>query len=132
MSEMEPDHEAEVDYGMPSAPLRRLQMDEEIVQEIAEEMGRQFELFGEQNHPAVFDDDQLKHWAMAADMWKRINTKRVEDGTLSWDGIALEAVFETLGESDAVARIDECIQAAAVFATWALCERRRLTRPGAV
>jgi hypothetical protein len=107
----------------------RLDLDEEALQTIGEEMARQFDLWGEQNHPALTDENLFEHWAKAADIWKRINARRVAHNTLAWDGIALEEVFESLGEPDPEKRIVELIQTAAVFATWALCEQRRLSDP---
>ena len=99
-----------------------------VLEDVQAEVNRQFELWGEQNHPDRHYASQAGHWAMAAEMWKRINAERVADNSLSWDGIALEEVFEALGEENQRDLETECVQAAAVFVTWVLAQRRRRAR----
>lgn len=49
-----------------------------------------------------------------ANRYKSINDRRAANGTLAWDTILLEEVFEALGERDIEKQIEELVQTAAV------------------
>ena len=85
----------------------------EILFEVWEERQRQNERFGEQNHPDS-DEDDRKAYEHEAIVWKRINDYRAKAGTLKWDGILLEEVYEALAESDPAKLREELVQVAAV------------------
>lgn len=98
-----------------------------VLGDVLEERERQDDRWGEQNHPSFFADTRKrgKWWAkVTADRWKEDNTDRAGGGTLAWDGIALEEVYEALAEDDGPELYAELIQTAAVFANWAECLRR--------
>ena len=96
---------------------------EGVLQEVEWERGAQDRKWGEQNHPNVHPE---AYWwgspyveaRARADFWKAENARRVEKGTLSWDGILLEEVYEALSEEDPDLLTDELIQVAAVAVAW--------------
>jgi hypothetical protein len=88
----------------------------DIASEIMDERVAQIERWGQQDHPSSHSDLEIHQAKKAADYWKAVNDRRVEDGTLSWDGILLEEVFEALAESDDTLRREELVQVAAVAA----------------
>lgn len=85
-----------------------------ILSEIKAERANQDEQWGEQNHPS--SGGELSLFARKADHWKQINDARESLGTLSWDGILLEEVFEAISEPDLHLRRAELVQVAAVAA----------------
>lgn len=99
-----------------------------VLGDVLEERGRQDDQWGEQNHPSFpANMDRAgyrKFHREQADMWKQVNGNRVGLDSLSWDGIALEEIEESLAEDDGPELYAELIQAAAVFANWAECLRR--------
>ena len=86
----------------------------EIALEVVEERGHQFDQWGEQNHPSLYSMAEQRRFAEAEVKWKQINDARVEAGTLTWDGILLEEVYEALASENPLDRRDELIQVAAV------------------
>jgi hypothetical protein len=97
-----------------------------IVAEIADERVRQVERWGQQDHPSFLNHPSPREYGKHADRWKAINDARVEKGTLSWDGILLEEVYEALAEEDPIARRAELVQVAAVAAAEIEAIDRRL------
>jgi hypothetical protein len=77
---------------------------------VVSERERQDSLRGEQNHPLGTRPD----FGLFADVWKSINERNVEQGTLTWAGILLEEVYEALAETDPAACRAELVQVAAV------------------
>lgn len=75
---------------------------------------QQHESWGPQDHPSLYSEDALRRWERQAESWKAINDAREAEGTLSWDGILLEEVYEALSETEPTLRIAELIQVAAV------------------
>lgn len=98
-----------------------------VLGDVLEERESQDDQWGEQNHPSfsLRTRGLSRGFAQAAaDRWKQNNADHVAAGTLAWDGIALEEVYEALAEDDGPELYAELIQAAAVFANWAECLRR--------
>jgi hypothetical protein len=94
-----------------------------VLDEVRWERQRQDVLWGEQNHP-----DRLGHMsshAARAEVLKQVNARRVRSGTLCWDGILLEEVYEALAETDPGLLRAELIQVAAVAAGWVEAIDRR-------
>lgn len=94
------------------------------------ELNRQDELWGDQSHlpdvePVSSGWVQRLVYKNLADGWKETNAQRVADGTIAWDGILLEEVFEALSEEDPVKQYEEFVQVAAVALQWAGAIRRR-------
>ena len=86
----------------------------EALMEVRAERRRQDEQWGEQNHPYRSPLSGRDGFLDLAEEWKRTNAARVDAGSLSWDGILLEEVFEALAEENKDRRIEELIQVAAV------------------
>lgn len=98
------------------------------LQSAEEEMGRQVDLWGEQNHPDIYpmcEGIRRLGFEFEADGWKAKNAERAGAGTLSWDGILLEEVYEALSAEDEDKMREELVQVAAVALTWAGAIRRR-------
>lgn len=96
----------------------------DVLTEVMAERSQQDELWGEQNHPLTNPDydclpDKFSDFhAAEAEMWRRISARRVQEGTIAWDGILREEVHEARAEwlqvaAVAVAAI-ECIDRAAM------------------
>lgn len=89
-----------------------------VLLEVQHERNRQDEIFGEQNHPIIADDEfsaeSREYYADQAELWKLANTFRKAKGGLAWDGILLEEVCEALAETDPARVRAELIQVAAV------------------
>jgi uncharacterized protein YdbL (DUF1318 family) len=88
----------------------------DIANEIAAEREAQVEQWGQQDHPSSQSELDAKRAEKNANHWKGVNDTRVQAGTLTWDGILLEEVWEALAEQDPAARRAELIQVAAVAA----------------
>lgn len=86
----------------------------DLASEVIEERLEQVQQWGQQDHPSSHRFALPSYYETQADRYKEINDARVADGSLSWDGILLEEVFEALAESDPQARRTELIQVAAV------------------
>lgn len=85
-----------------------------ILEEVSDERARQDELWGEQNHPSSFGGNAIRNATREANRWKEINSARVSQDTLTWDGILLEEVYEALAEESPERRRQELLQVAAV------------------
>jgi hypothetical protein len=88
----------------------------DIASEMMDERVAQIERWGQQDHPSSYSDIEVHQAKKAADYWKAVNDRRVDEGNLTWDGILLEEVFEALAESDDTLRREELVQVAAVAA----------------
>lgn len=73
--------------------------------------------WGIQHHP---DGTSPVCYGFLADMAKRTTDKAADAGTLTWSLIAFEEVVEAFAESDRRALVEELVQAAAVFVSWAV------------
>lgn len=105
---------------------RRLTVREDVIDELC----AQDDKWGTQDHEDVgLEPEQQRHfYAYKADRWKEHNSIRVKHGTLTWDGILLEEVYEALAEADPGRLYDELIQVAAVAEQWAEAILRRQDR----
>jgi len=100
-----------------------------VLLEVEAERQAQDKRWGEQNHPQQGGNAPAKgiaHYAELADQWKRFNDARVKAGTLGFDSILLEEVYEALGEESPGLRREELLQVAAV----AVCAVEALDRNG--
>lgn len=106
----------------------------QVLAAVHAERGLQDAKWGEQNHPDVRPRRGLfdrQNYAVEADAWKLVNDGRVKDGTVAWDGILLEEVYEALAETDSVKLRAELIQVAAVAVSWVEAIDRRGGTAGA-
>jgi hypothetical protein len=87
----------------------------DVLGEIAGELTRQTEKWGEQNHPNGTGYDYLQIKADAARIHADV---AAEDGTLTWHDILKEEVYEALAESDPHKLREELVHVAAVAAQW--------------
>lgn len=96
-----------------------------LLNRVAQEMQRQLDKWGEQNHPSTYGYDVLDSVAHptaddAKFMCDSITTG-MEEGVLSWTDIFLEEVLEAREEAvggNNEALIEELIQCAAVALSW--------------
>jgi hypothetical protein len=92
--------------------------------EVAQEMDRQYDKWGEQNHPMCDEYNSESGYARLAEIYKAANDALATKGTISWDGILLEEVFEAFAEINPKDQYDEMNQVAAVAETIKECLRR--------
>lgn len=96
---------------------------DDLAEEVLAEVDRQYEQWGEQNHP---DGTNLTEDGWRASRMKAINDAFVASNTLTWRDILLEEVYEVFAEEDPVKIREELIQVAAVALSWAnAIDRRR-------
>lgn len=88
----------------------------DVLEDVYEERIRQQGLHGQQDHPDSLYS--LHGYAEKAEYYKKLNDERVKKGTLTWDVIFLEEVFEALSEPDLRKMREELIQCAAVATAW--------------
>lgn len=94
-----------------------------VLNEVQWERAEQDIKWGEQNHPKVSGHD-TETYARAAEATKLINDANARQGTLGWDGILLEEVYEACAESDPLKYEEEMIQVAAVAVAAVEASRR--------
>lgn len=89
------------------------------------ERERQVAKWGVQIHPDIstlhgVDNSEsiLADYEIEANAFKEANDEIVADGTMGWDTILLEEVYEALAESDPVKLREELVQSAAVIFAW--------------
>lgn len=87
---------------------------QDVLLEIHRERARQEEKWGEQHHP----NGTGSSYRVVAEEWKRLNDEAAIAGSLTWEGILLEEVFEALSEADHGPLEVELTQVAAVAAAW--------------
>jgi DNA mismatch repair ATPase MutL len=88
-----------------------------VIALLIEELRRQDEKWGEQNHPLIggFDPElQREEFEAYESELKEVNDLRVEFGTMGWDSILLEEVYEALAATEKAEQITELVQVAAV------------------
>lgn len=93
----------------------------ELHTRVLDELIRQREIWGEQNHPwhpTEVDDTNLVTWTgrgvLTADNAKALVGIFAEEGTLTYADILMEEVIEALEETDPGKIVEELIQVAAV------------------
>jgi len=86
-----------------------------IVSEVAEEMSRQFKLWGIQNHPNGTGHLEFKE---VLDEVRDVIKEAEKKKELTWNLILLEEVSEALAEEDPEKLRTELIQVAAVASSW--------------
>ena len=97
----------------------------DVVQEVQNEVNRQFELWGEQNHP---DGTGREEQRQTADTFKSLMKTWAQDDSLTFRDILFEEVLEAYAETDDGALRTELIQVAAVAVTWIQAIDRRRAR----
>lgn len=113
-----------------------------VLGDIVRERERQFEKWGEQNHPdgtgpdgrLVMDDVYLRRhgvaWSDLAE-WAKARTARAADaGVVTYEHILTEEWAEAMAESDPERLRTELVQVAAVAVQWIELLDRRPSRPG--
>lgn len=93
---------------------------EALIAKVEAECARQHEKWGVQDHPLHGGKKPkagVDEWFARSLAWKRNNDARVEAGTLGWDSILLEEVYEALAEVDSGAVEEEIVQVIAVCVT---------------
>lgn len=102
---------------------------EDIAAEVVAERLNQIEQWGQQDHPSYFDQNGVREARKASERYHAINDARVREGSLTWDGILLEEVYEALSEVGETQRRAELIQVAAVALAEIEAIDRRLAGP---
>jgi hypothetical protein len=95
---------------------------EDLAEEVLSEIDRQWQQWGEQNHPngtGLAEDRLVAQWA------KNANDYSVSQNTLTWRDILWEEVAEAFAETDPERLREELIQVAAVAVNWVNCIDRR-------
>lgn len=95
---------------------------QDVLKEVLAERERQDSRWGQQNHPVTIDRPHLdcsrsyfRHqYTNRANELKRLNSDDNTYGTLGWDHILLEEVYEALAEANPRKVREELIQVAAV------------------
>lgn len=92
-----------------------------VLADILEERLRQEDQWGEQNHP----DGTGGNAGLLAEWAREACQRAAASGTVTWQHILLEEVYEAFAETDPAALRAELIQVAAVAAAWAEAIDRR-------
>lgn len=95
---------------------------EDLAHEVLAEVDRQYEMWGEQNHP---DGTNLTHDIELAQDVKRLNAEFVRTNNLTWRDILWEEVREVFAEEDPGPLREELLQVAAVAISWVNAIDRR-------
>lgn len=89
-----------------------------VAEEVIQERARQDAKWGTQLHPVIggmgFRSLSQERYQEQAVGMKEVNDYRVENGTLGWDTILLEEVYEAFAEGDLEKIREEMVQVAAV------------------
>lgn len=96
--------------------------------ETEDEIRRQDERWGQQDHPDIGGPDpdlQRSLYAFELESIRELEAQQRADGLLGWDMILKEEVLESLSEPDDDKRCEELIQVAAVALQWVAAIRRR-------
>lgn len=100
---------------------------QDVFEEVQDELNRQDEKWGEQNHPNGTGPDhvmwpavavKVKSYGAIADAAKQATDTAAKLGGLTYADILLEEVFEAMAEADAARLRAELIQSAAVCVAW--------------
>lgn len=94
------------------------------IDDVKQELLRQFNKWGEQNHP---DGTDTAHKDQA-DWARMICDAAAKNGTVTWRDILTEEVWEAFAETDPERLRTELIQIAAVAVQWAAAIDRRAAR----
>lgn len=92
-----------------------------VLCQVADEVERQHELWGQQDWADGTDDRERS----IADYFKRWNDELVKTANISWSNILNEEVCEALCEEDEAKLRDELVQVAAVAVSWIKAIDRR-------
>lgn len=109
-----------------NTPLEHLPQEvSDLFVRLADELQRQNVKWGEQNHPVLGGSNsyRISYAALAAEL-KRQNEQRALSGSIGWDDILREEVYEALEADNASAAVYELIQVAAVALQAALSIQR--------
>jgi hypothetical protein len=93
-----------------------------LMSEVADEMSRQNQQWGEQRHP---DGTGMCGDVISADSAKSLNDELVRMGQLTWRDILWEEVAEAFAEEEPGPLREELIQVAAVAIQWVAAIDRR-------
>jgi hypothetical protein len=96
-----------------------------VLKEIMQEMERQDEKWGEQNHPMTKSEDIHAIYKTLAKEMKVKNFVANEQGNIAWHTILLEEVYEAFAETKPKKQWKEMIQVAAVAIQIAECLERK-------
>lgn len=103
-----------------------------VVNEVRHERMCQDIKWGQQDWPDVSRGATSRaDYGAKAEHWKFVNDQLAENGTIGWDSILLEEVFEALAEEDPTMLRTELIQVAAVAVAWVEAVDRRTGAVGA-
>ena len=124
------DHYDEVEDPMGDVvrAIARIRKIDGVLELVHDEIRAQDDKWGQQDHPILHGASgwmDLGEYQREARVWQRRNDYRVESGTLSWDGILLEEVYEALCETNPQALEVELIQVAAVAVQMVMALRRK-------
>ena len=109
-----------------NTPLEHLPQEvSDLFVRLADELQRQNVKWGEQNHPMLGGSNAYrKSFAVLAAELKRQNALRALTGSIGWDDILREEVYEALETDNAAHAVYELIQVAAVALQAALSVQR--------
>lgn len=119
---------------MDDTPLKLIPIPANLGDEVYDavaELRRQAELWGEQNHPLIGADYEAQRSLIVASYKNEALRQKYEtnlsakNGTIGWDEILLEEVFELVSEEDPDNQYTEAVQVAAVALNIAGSIRRR-------
>lgn len=100
-----------------------------VFQEFDQAMKDQDDKWGVTDNPDISPEDPgiYSYYSAQAEDWKSVNNFRAMRGSIAWDGILLEEIYEALAEEDPARLREELIQAGAVIAQWIKAIDRRET-----
>ena len=96
---------------------------EGVAAQVAAELVRQHEKWGEQNHP---DGTSAVEWVPTANMARAVCNSAASRGQVTWLAILCEEVYEAFAETEPDALRAELVQVAAVAQQWIAAIDRRV------
>lgn len=103
----------------------------DVLNDVFDEVARQDEKWGEQNHPYFSNDGRmsvtLTPYPEVEKSFKEFNDRAVSNGTIGWDSILLEELFEALAQAGVNDQEYEyeLVHTAAVCVAMVLANRRK-------
>lgn len=100
-------------------------MSEQLAQRVVDEMQRQRDKWGEQNHPDSYPMRSTAYRKSEEEYMKKWNDRLDKEGKTNWLTILQEELHEALAALTPEDKVEELVQVAAVALSWADCVQRR-------
>lgn len=103
-----------------------MEMTDNVLEEIRAERQRQIALWGEENHPMVYEGYDHEDRKRSLEIIRIKNKSSAKTGNENWHDILTEEFFEVFAETDPVKQREELVQVAAVAVAMIECLDRKM------